>query len=74
MYREAEPSVDFDKLIKIGDTTKEEWFMKYYLNEDEQSEIIDYHLNKHKCDEWERNKIKVSIQLGSAPSYVKKGS
>ena len=71
MYREASPSTDFDKLMKIGETTKPDWFMKYYLNIDSQEKIIGYHLRKHKCDEWERQKIKTTIFLGCSPTSSK---
>jgi len=40
-FKEANPSADFDELRKKGITNKQGWFMKYYLIQRRQEEIID---------------------------------
>jgi len=40
MYQEADPVADFDKLVQLGVTKKENWFLNYYLPIERQIEII----------------------------------
>lgn len=47
MYKEAEPSVDLQKLIKSGETKKDDWFLKYYLSEERIEEIVIEVCKKH---------------------------
>lgn len=71
MYKEAEPSADFDKLIDEGVVGKHNWFMDYYLDTDRQEEIIDEHCKKRKLSKREREKIKFNILLGCSPNGYK---
>lgn len=71
MYKEATPSADLDELIKKGVTKKERWFMKYYLDEKRQQEIIDEICKKYKCNKLEKNKIENTIWLGASPTSIK---
>ena len=71
LYKEAEPSADFDELIKSEEVSKENWFMNYFLEEDREVEIIESLLKKHKCTPVERKKIRMEVYLGCAPSSVK---
>ena len=72
LYKEAEPSVDFDELIKSEETSNENWFMNYFLDEEREVEIIESFLKKHKCTPIERKKIRAEIYLGAAPTSAKK--
>ena len=72
MYKEAEPSLDFDKAIEEGITAKDNWFMNYYLSQKRQKEIYDEVCEKYKVKEDERSKISVEIWLGSSPNCSKK--
>ena len=72
MYKEANPSADFDELMKSGKTLEENWFMNYHLSGDRQAEIIKEWCDKHKCNKREREKISTTIYLGSAPTSVRK--
>ena len=67
-FKEAEPSADFDELLRTGETRKEMFFMKYYLPNNELNEIIKKHCKKHKLRAWETNNITVNINLGAAPN------
>jgi len=72
MYKEAEPSADFDELMKSGETKKRQWFMKYYLDKERQEEIFESICKKHRITEKEREKLSFEIWLGVAPSFIKK--
>lgn len=71
LYRESSPQADFDKLIESGETNKTDWFMKYTLDSDRISEIIDLWCTKFKCSKRERRKISVEIYLGMCPKNMR---
>ena len=72
LYKEADPSADFDKLVDSGEASKQNWFLNYYLPMKRQGEIFDSIIKKYKCDRHEREKISFEIWLGAAPTGVKK--
>ena len=72
MYRESVPVGDFDEMMNIGVTAKPDWFLNYFLSEDRQLGIIDFHCRKHKLSRRECHNVSVAVLLGSAPSAVKK--
>lgn len=74
MYKESEPSADFDKLMKEGETKKPDWFMKYYLSEKRQIEILEKHTKKYKLNEREKHEVSKELFLGCSPSMVDKNS
>ena len=71
MYKEANPSANFDELIKVGETKKPDWFMKYYLPMERQEEILNEICKKHKCSKLERHQISKEIFLGCSPNSCK---
>jgi len=68
LYQEAEPHADFNQLEK----TKPDWFMKFYLAEERQIEIIERILKEKRCNKYDRQCIRNEVYLGCAPSWVKK--
>jgi len=68
VYKEAEPSADFDELLKTEEVSKENWFMKYHLLQERQKEIFNEFCEKKKCSRQEKNKIAFEVWLGSLPS------
>ena len=72
MYQEADPVADFDKLVQLGVTKKENWFLDYYLPIERQIEIISEFCEKYRCNRREREAIEVEVLLGSAPSSVRR--
>lgn len=72
MYQEAEPSANFDDLMNDGITTKQNWFMEYYLSTERQTEIIEDWCKEFRCDKTDKRKVKYEILLGSSPRSVKK--
>ena len=72
MYKESTPKANLVKLMKSGETQKPDWFMKYYLAQERQIEIIDEILAKHKIKkEYLISKWHTEILLGAAPRGVK---
>lgn len=72
MYKEAKPRADFDKLMKEGITAKLDWFMKYYLSQRRQEEIIGEICRKYKINKNEKKRIMFEVYLGCSPRGVKK--
>jgi len=68
MYKEAEPSLDFDKAIEDGITAEPNWFSNYYLPVKRQQEILDSICEKYNCNKYEKRKVETTIWLGAAPS------
>ena len=71
MYRESEPSADFDELIKKGITKKPSWFADYYLSQDRQDTIVNEHSKKNKLTQREEYQVSKEVNLGSSPSNWK---
>ena len=69
MYKKATPKADIDKLIEDGTTKQERWFMKYYLSEEKQDEIIKKHCKGLK--KLEKKKVKFEVLLGASPTDTK---
>jgi len=74
MFKEAEPSGDFDEILKSGEGKFPNFFMAYYLSDDKQEEIIIKVLDKFKVRDFRREGIKNGIFLGSAPSGNKEAT
>ena len=72
LYKHADPSADFDELIKSGETQKEGWFYDYYMPEEKIDEIIEKHLKEHRLSKWEKHSIRTTIYLGSSPTSVRR--
>ena len=71
MYKEADPKADLKKMMKSGETKNPDWFLKYYLPQERQEEIIEEVLNKYKIKgSWLKSRFRTEILLGSAPSSV----
>jgi len=70
MYRKAEPSADIDELMKSGVTTTPNWFMKFYLDQEKQTEIIERHIKG--MSKLEKEKIRFEAYLGSSPNTSRK--
>ena len=72
MYSKASPKANFDDMIKKKITQKEGWFLKYCLDENEQRKIVQKHCKKHRLSERDAYKISIEVNLGCAPTSVKK--
>lgn len=47
MYEEAQPPLDFKHLLENPEEAEEDWYMKHYLSQERQDEIIEKHAEKH---------------------------
>lgn len=66
MYKEAEPSADFDKMCETDEVKQEFWFNKYHLSELKFKEIHAKHgkyLRKH-----DRDMYDFEVCLGCSPT------
>ena len=59
--------VDLDELIENGITKKDMWFLKYYMPNEQQEEIMDSILKTKKIPKWRKDVIKRSLWLGATP-------
>lgn len=71
-FKEAEPSVDFDKLHKEGKTKIPNWFMKYYLSMEKQNKIINEVCEEMKIVGWLKRQVETEVHLGSSPNSSEK--
>jgi hypothetical protein len=71
LYKNAEPSADFSKMIETEEVTEDRFFMKYYLDDETQSKIIDEVLKKHKVPDYYKKRFITTVILGSSPTSSK---
>ena len=71
-FKEATPSVDFDKLYKEKKTTVPNWFMKYYLPMERQIEIFEEVCEEMKIKGWLKKQVKMEVCLGCSPNSSEK--
>lgn len=67
MFKESTPSADFYKLIELGVTKQPGWFLNYYLNDDNQQDIIKRHCKKNNLNSREERLVRVEVTLGCSP-------
>ena len=72
MYKEADPSADWDKLLLTSEVHRQNWFMNYFLDENRAGEIFDSICKEHKITRAEKRLISTEIWLGAAPGSVRK--
>lgn len=72
MYKEAEPKANIDKIIKSGEGKKPNWFMKYYLDQKRQDEIMNEVLKEFKVPKRRWEAFRTECLLGSSPTGIKK--
>ena len=68
MFKEAEPSVDFDKLYKKGITKKENFFMDYFLSIDRIGEICLEIAKENKLKKHITQQLLNTCMLGCSPT------
>ena len=68
MYAEAEPPTTLKKLIESGEGKKENFFMRYYLDEDRQTEIIDEVAKANRLSQYNKATLSANVLLGASPN------
>ena len=66
MYRESEPSADFDLLCETDEVNNEFWFNNYYLPEQKFKEIHDKHCKYMR--KYDKSIYDFEVYLGCSPS------
>ena len=74
LYKSAQPSADFDKLLLSGEACEEEFYRNYYLPNDKFKQIVEKILKRHKLSPRERRYVEFEIYLGASPTSTKEGS
>jgi hypothetical protein len=72
MFKESEPSGNIDKIIKSGEGKKHNFFLKYYLPEERQTEIINEVCKENGIkNKYEIRQFHTACALGSSPTSQK---
>lgn len=72
-FKEADPSGDIDEMIKTGEAKEKDFFMKYYLSQERQNEILEEVCEEFKIKGWLKKQLHHSTVLGSSPTGSQKG-
>jgi len=68
LFKQAEPSADFDKMRESGEAKKPNFFMYYYLSNSRQNKIMGDICRKHHLNRFERDAVKGEANLGCSPN------
>lgn len=72
MFKNSNPSADFNEIIISGKSKEKDFFMKYYLHIDKQVEIVDDICKKHKITGYDKRKVSTTVHLGCSPNSSEK--
>jgi len=67
LFKQANPSADFDELHACGITKQDGFFDEYFLCQSIQDEITEAIIKRHKLRPHERESIRTTILLGCSP-------
>lgn len=67
LFREAEPSADFDQLVASGEAQRAGFFMDYFLEQKRQDAIVAAHCREHRLNRIQTNAVMHEVYLGCAP-------
>jgi len=68
VYKHTKPKLDFKKAYEKGEVTETDWFMEYFMIEEEQQKIMNEVMKKHKLKKFEKTIIENSYWLGCSPT------
>lgn len=72
LFKKAEPSANFKKMLKTREAYENNFYMKYYLSMEKITDIIEKHIKKHtkrlRIKPYEKEKIRTTILLGCSPT------
>ena len=71
LFNHSEPKADFDVIRKSGESKKPDFFMKYYLSQDEQEKIMNRIMKSHKLSYIAGVSVKNTVNLGCSPNTCK---
>ncbi len=67
MFKQSEPSGDFDKIVSSGEGRMPNFFMAYYLSDEKIDKIMEEVFKELKVKKYMHGGIRSGIILGSAP-------
>lgn len=70
-FAKAIPKADFDKLIETGEAKEKDFFMKYYLSNEEVDKIVEQYIKQNKLSHFDAEKIRMEVFLGCLPNSCK---
>ena len=70
MYAEAEPPLDFDRVLDNPDSMNDDWYSQHFLSEDEQQRILDKHVERHNLTDTEHTALVMECILNLGPRGV----
>lgn len=68
LFKQSTPKASFTYMLETGEAKQKDFFMKYYLNDNNQQNIIDNICNEHNLTKWQIRKINEEIHLGCSPN------
>jgi hypothetical protein len=68
MYAEAEPPLDFDRVLDSPGDADEDFYQNHYLSAEEQHQIFQKYAEKHDLTHKEKASLSMSIFIGFAPT------
>ena len=71
MFKEAVPSANIDKIIASGEGGKPDWFLRYFLSNERQDQIIDEVCTEFKLPKHLKDAVRTETLLGYSPTAVK---
>lgn len=72
LYSKATPKADFNELRKTGEVKQKDFFMKYYLSQEEQAKIIEAHIKKNNLDFIDATQMRIALNMGHSPNTCMK--
>ena len=72
LFKNSEPSADWAHMKDSGEVKENDFFMKYYLDGDEQERILNEVLKRNNIrNRFDKEGFKTSVYLGCAPNGCK---
>jgi len=72
MYAEAEPPLDFDRVLDSVGDADEDFYQNHYLSQEEQTRIFEKHVEEQDLTDRERAALRMSVMIGPAPTTNRK--
>lgn len=68
MYREAEPSFNFDRVLENPDKVDDDFYTNHYLPEEKSREILNKHFDKNDLSRSEKRTLRIETILNLGPT------
>jgi len=68
MYAEAEPPLDFDRVLDSPGDADENFYQNHYLSQEEQKRIFQTYVEEQELTDRERTTLSMAVMVGLAPT------